>query len=96
MAMLFIVLCILFVKDVDSILFSFIMISTMSSLKTSICWNLLSKKNDQINKVGVAVYQKQTSNTCYESKRKNEPPLCEEEANPNAAWYNLIYFDFPF
>ena len=70
------------------------MISTMSSLKTSICWNLLSKKNDQINEVGVAVYQKQTSNTCYKSKRKNEPPLCEEEADPNAAWYNLIYFDF--
>ena len=46
--------------------------------------------------MGVAVYQKQTSNTCYESKRKNEPPLCEEEANPNAAWYNLIYFDLPF
>lgn len=59
----------------------------MSSLTASICWNLLSKKNDEINEVGVAIYQKPTSNTCYESRRKNEPPLCEEEADPNAAWY---------
>jgi len=56
-------------------------------LTASICWNLLAKKNDEVNEVGVAIYQKPTSNTCYESRRKNEPPLCEEERDPNAAWY---------
>lgn len=59
----------------------------MSSLTASICWNLLAKKGDEVNEVGVAIYQKPTSNHCYESRRKNEPPLCEEEGDLNAAWY---------
>eukprot|EP01018_Ginkgo_biloba_P024564 Gb_29681 [translate_table: standard] len=57
----------------------------MYSLTRSICWNLLTNKIDTINEVGVAIYQKPTSNTCYESRRKNEPPLCEVD-DPNAAW----------
>uniref|UniRef100_A0A0C9S9P0 TSA: Wollemia nobilis Ref_Wollemi_Transcript_7296_3157 transcribed RNA sequence n=1 Tax=Wollemia nobilis TaxID=56998 RepID=A0A0C9S9P0_9CONI len=59
----------------------------MSSLTASICWNLLAKKSDGINEVGVAIYQKPTSNHCYEARRQNEPPLCAEADDPNAAWY---------
>ncbi|KAH9300342.1 hypothetical protein KI387_011925, partial [Taxus chinensis] len=60
---------------------------SMSSLTASICWNLLAKKSDGLNEVGVAIYQKPTSNNCYEARRNNEPPLCPEADDPNAAWY---------
>eukprot|EP01018_Ginkgo_biloba_P021356 Gb_34663 [translate_table: standard] len=59
----------------------------MSALTASMCWNLLAKKKDRVNGVGVAIYQKPTANTCYELRRKQEPPICEEVDDPNAAWY---------
>lgn len=59
----------------------------MSSLTKSMCWNLIAKNKDRVNGVGVAIYQKPTSNTCYELRRKQDPPLCEETDDPNAAWY---------
>lgn len=59
----------------------------MSSLTASICWDLLAKKSDGINEVGVAIYRKPTSNHCYESRRNNDPPLCAEADDPYAAWY---------
>jgi len=58
----------------------------MSALTASMCWNLVAKKNDRVNAVGVAIYQKPTSNTCYELRRKQDPPMCEETDDPNAAW----------
>lgn len=59
----------------------------MSSLTKSMCWNLIAKNKDRVNGVGVAIYQKPTSNTCYELRRKQDHPLCEETDDPNAAWY---------
>ncbi|KAG5123574.1 hypothetical protein AAZX31_11G070500 [Glycine max] len=59
----------------------------MTSLTKSICWELVTIKKDGLNKVGAAVYRKPTSNECYEQREKNEPPLCKDEDDPNAAWY---------
>lgn len=59
----------------------------MSALTKSMCWNLVEKKKDRVNGVGIAIYQKPTSNTCYELRRNQDPPLCEESDDPNAAWY---------
>lgn len=58
----------------------------MSKLTKSMCWELLKIGKDSVNGVSAAVYQKPTSNDCYESRTKNDPPLCEESDNPNAAW----------
>ncbi|KAH9327699.1 hypothetical protein KI387_007877 [Taxus chinensis] len=58
----------------------------MSALTKSMCWNLVEKKRDRVNGVGIAIYQKPTSNTCYEMRRNQDPPLCEESDDPNAAW----------
>lgn len=59
----------------------------MSDLTASMCWNLVAKKNDRVNAVGVAIYQKPTSNSCYDLRRKQDPPMCDETDDPNAAWY---------
>ncbi|KAK9269967.1 hypothetical protein L1049_025540 [Liquidambar formosana] len=59
----------------------------MSTLTASICWNILAHKTDEVNEVGVKIYQKPESNDIYEWRRKRTPPLCKENENPDAAWY---------
>ncbi|XP_058786507.1 probable methyltransferase PMT26 [Vicia villosa] len=59
----------------------------MKALTKSICWELVAISKDQVNGVGVAIYKKPLSNECYEKRLKNEPPLCPQSDDPNAAWY---------
>lgn len=58
----------------------------MSKLTKSMCWEVKAVGKDKVNKVGVAIYQKPMSNECYERRQQNEPPLCNESDDPNAAW----------
>ncbi|XVF64451.1 hypothetical protein PTKIN_Ptkin09bG0170800 [Pterospermum kingtungense] len=58
----------------------------MSRLTKSMCWDLVVIKKDRLNGVGAAIYQKPTSNDCYNKRSRNIPPLCEESDDPNAAW----------
>ncbi|KAL9234219.1 hypothetical protein vseg_009114 [Gypsophila vaccaria] len=58
----------------------------MSKLTKSMCWELLEIGKDKVNGVSAAVYRKPTSNDCYEQRTKNDPPLCQESDDPNAAW----------
>ncbi|XVF73730.1 hypothetical protein PTKIN_Ptkin13bG0006200 [Pterospermum kingtungense] len=59
----------------------------MNSLTSSICWNILAHRTDDVGEVGVKIYQKPESNDIYELRRKKNPPLCKEHENPDAAWY---------
>lgn len=61
--------------------------AAMSSLTKSMCWDLVSKRMDKVNKVGVAIYMKPSSNDCYEERSKAVPPMCEDNDDPDAAWY---------
>lgn len=62
----------------------------MKALTKSICWELVAISKDQVNGVGVAIYKKPLSNECYEKRLKNEPPLCPQSDDPNAAWYSFL------
>ncbi|KAK9270181.1 hypothetical protein L1049_025757 [Liquidambar formosana] len=62
----------------------------MSKLTKSMCWDLVTIKKDRLNAVGAAIYRKPTSNECYEKRPQNEPPLCKESDDPNAAWNVLL------
>lgn len=62
----------------------------MSELTKSICWELQVIKKDTVNGVGAAIYRKPTSNECYNKRSENEPPLCKDSDDPNAAWYILL------
>lgn len=64
--------------------------AAMSELTKSMCWDLVVIKKDKLNEVGAAIYRKPTSNECYDKRPKNEPPLCKESDDPNAAWYFLL------
>lgn len=58
----------------------------MSELTKSMCWELVVTNEDSLNEVGVAIFRKPTSNDCYESRTQNEPPMCKEADDPDAAW----------
>ncbi|CAK7346883.1 unnamed protein product [Dovyalis caffra] len=58
----------------------------MSKLTKSMCWDLVVIKEDTLDGVSAAIYRKPTSNNCYSNRPQNEPPLCKESDDPNAAW----------
>ncbi|GMN35518.1 hypothetical protein TIFTF001_005338 [Ficus carica] len=59
----------------------------MSKLTATICWNILAHKTDDVSEVGVKIYQKPESNDIYGLRRRRNPPMCNENENPDAAWY---------
>ncbi|KAK4490650.1 hypothetical protein RD792_001341 [Penstemon davidsonii] len=58
----------------------------MKKLTESMCWEMISITKDTVNGVGIAVYRKPSTNECYEQRSQNDPPLCKESDDPNAAW----------
>ncbi|XP_073310467.1 probable methyltransferase PMT26 [Primulina huaijiensis] len=58
----------------------------MKKLTKAMCWEEVSITKDTVNRVGVAVYQKPASNECYEQRPSNDPPLCKDSDDANAAW----------
>lgn len=59
----------------------------MSELTRSICWEMVVKRKDKVNNVGLAIYRKPSDNSCYDKRREENPPLCQEFGDPDAAWY---------
>ncbi|KAG5396423.1 hypothetical protein IGI04_018237 [Brassica rapa subsp. trilocularis] len=64
--------------------------SAMSELTKAMCWKLVTIKKDKLNAVGAAIYQKPTTNECYNKRPQNEPPLCKDSDDQNAAWYCVL------
>ncbi|XP_072951194.1 probable methyltransferase PMT28 [Typha angustifolia] len=62
----------------------------MSKLMAAISWNVLAHKTDDINEVGIRIYQRPASNDLYELRRRKEPPFCKENEDHDAAWYTPI------
>ncbi|KAK9941556.1 hypothetical protein M0R45_007260 [Rubus argutus] len=58
----------------------------MSKLTKSMCWDLVVINKDKLNQVAAAVYRKPSTNECYNKRVRNEPALCNESDDPNAAW----------
>ncbi|PKA51739.1 putative methyltransferase PMT26 [Apostasia shenzhenica] len=58
----------------------------MLELTKSMCWEMVSKTKDSVNKVGLVIYRKPTNNDCYERRVENTPLLCQESDDPNASW----------
>lgn len=65
----------------------------MKKLTKSMCWELVQVNKDRVNGVGVAFFRKPTTNECYEQRSKDDPPLCQESDDPNAAWYYIFSGD---
>ncbi|CAF1700870.1 hypothetical protein HID58_052250 [Brassica napus] len=59
--------------------------TAMVSLTKSICWKVVAKMVDSSG-IGLVIYQKPTSESCYKKRSTQEPPLCPKE-EANASWY---------
>lgn len=55
------------------------------------CWELVTINKDKLNGVGAAIYQKPTTNECYEKRKRNRPPMCKNNDDANAAWYDYFH-----
>lgn len=60
--------------------------NAMVTLTKSICWRTVVKSQD-VNGIGVVIYQKPASNSCYAERKTNEPPLCSERDGSRFPWY---------
>ncbi|XP_054820205.1 probable methyltransferase PMT26 [Prosopis cineraria] len=58
----------------------------MKVLTKGMCWEVVSIQRDRLNKVGIAIYRKPKSNECYMKRLEDEPSLCPDFDDPNAAW----------
>lgn len=60
--------------------------NAMTKLTKQMCWKLIAKEKDTVNGVGIAIYQKPSTNECYEKRSTSDPPFCDESDDRNAAW----------
>ncbi|XP_068667989.1 probable methyltransferase PMT23 [Aristolochia californica] len=58
----------------------------MVALTKSMCWEMVVKNVDTAG-IGIVIYQKPTSNSCYEERKENDPPLCDEKNMAAISWY---------
>ncbi|KAK8456319.1 hypothetical protein SEVIR_3G002500v4 [Setaria viridis] len=58
----------------------------MSALTRSMCWKMVNKVKDRVNRVGIAIFRKPTDNSCYEERSEANSPICGEYDDPDAVW----------
>lgn len=59
----------------------------MAALTEAMCWKVVAKDFYSSAKVGLVIYQKPISSSCYENRKQNNPPLCDPNTRPNSSWY---------
>ncbi|CAN6469757.1 unnamed protein product [Victoria cruziana] len=62
----------------------------MVTLTTSMCWKTVANKFDKSAGIGVVIYQKPMSSTCYKQRASNDPPLCDGSQLYNGSWYTPL------
>ncbi|KAK6932974.1 putative S-adenosyl-L-methionine-dependent methyltransferase [Dillenia turbinata] len=60
--------------------------NAMVAVIESICWKVVAKAVDPTG-IGLVIYQKPVSPSCYEKRQENNPPLCDENDKHNKSWY---------
>ncbi|KAA8539547.1 hypothetical protein F0562_026239 [Nyssa sinensis] len=58
----------------------------MVALTKSICWEVVAKTVD-FSRIGLVIYQKPVSSSCYVERKENNPPLCDQNYRQNTSWY---------
>ncbi|XP_071705889.1 probable methyltransferase PMT23 [Rutidosis leptorrhynchoides] len=61
----------------------------MVALTKSICWKVVAKSFDSSG-IGLVIYEKPISSSCYESRKENNPPICDENIRPKTSWYTPL------
>ncbi|KAL5734391.1 hypothetical protein ACOSP7_032252 [Xanthoceras sorbifolium] len=62
---------------------------SMSNLTASICWKAVARAIDS-SRIGLVIYQKPISYSCYKKREANDPPLCDAKWTFNSSWYQPL------
>ncbi|KAL2549801.1 putative methyltransferase PMT23 [Forsythia ovata] len=60
---------------------------SMVALTEALCWKVVVKTFFDSSEVGLVIYQKPVSSSCYENRKEKNPPLCDHSSRPNSSWY---------
>ncbi|XP_027337557.1 probable methyltransferase PMT23 [Abrus precatorius] len=60
--------------------------NAMVTVTKAMCWTVVAKTLDSSG-IGLVIYQKPTSSSCYLERKENTPPLCENNHRKNISWY---------
>ncbi|XP_020571741.1 probable methyltransferase PMT23 isoform X2 [Phalaenopsis equestris] len=63
--------------------------NAMVILTESICWRVVVKATDATG-IGLVIYQKPTSNKCYEERKVKNPHLCTQKNRSSISWYTPL------
>ncbi|KAH6792728.1 S-adenosyl-L-methionine-dependent methyltransferases superfamily protein [Perilla frutescens var. hirtella] len=64
---------------------------SMVALTKSICWSEVAKMPaSAAADVGIVIYQKSTTSSCYKNRKESKPPLCDQQSRPNNSWYTPL------
>ncbi|XP_057441765.1 probable methyltransferase PMT23 [Lotus japonicus] len=60
--------------------------NAMVAITKAMCWKVVAKAHDSSG-IGLVIYQKPTSSSCYEKRKEKDPPLCQNKDGKNSSWY---------
>ncbi|GFY83482.1 S-adenosyl-L-methionine-dependent methyltransferases superfamily protein [Actinidia rufa] len=60
--------------------------NAMVTLTESMCWKVVAKTVDASG-IGLVIYQKPVSSSCYKERKENNPPVCDPNDRSNSSWY---------
>ncbi|KAL0317036.1 UNVERIFIED_CONTAM: putative methyltransferase PMT23 [Sesamum angustifolium] len=60
---------------------------SMVALTEAICWKVVTKTFFDSSQIGLVIYQKPMSSSCYQNRKENNPPLCNRGNRRNNSWY---------
>ncbi|XP_051121258.1 probable methyltransferase PMT23 [Andrographis paniculata] len=60
---------------------------SMVDLTQSLCWTTVAKTYFPLSHIGLAIYQKPNSSSCYKDRNVNKPTICNRRSKLNTSWY---------
>ncbi|XP_057738547.1 probable methyltransferase PMT23 [Arachis stenosperma] len=61
----------------------------MVRVTKAMCWTVVAKTVDS-NGIGLVIYQKPNSSSCYDNRKENDPPICKNMDTKDKPWYALL------
>lgn len=63
--------------------------NAMVTLTEAMCWKVVAKTSD-LSGIGLVIYQKPDSYSCYNKRKEDNPPLCDQKDDHNSSWYEPL------
>ncbi|XP_047270881.1 probable methyltransferase PMT22 [Capsicum annuum] len=60
------------------------------NLTEVMCWKIMARTYYKKDRVGLVIYQKSDSSSCYEKRKENKPPMYDQKYRLNSSWYTPL------